>query len=300
MEAHVASQPHRLPDWLRVKVRKGEQGAGTRALLARHRVSTVCSNARCPNIGECYATGTATFLLMGERCTRGCRFCAVESALPAPLDPDEPARVAAAAAELAVSHVVLTSVTRDDIPDGGAAHFAKTVRKVREALPGATVEVLVPDFRGDMAAVEAVARAGIDVFNHNLETVPSLYSVVRPGADYRRSLGVLEHAREAAPEVPTKSGLMVGIGETVDELFAVMDDLVSVGCRFLTLGQYLRPSPRHLSVERYVTPEEFEELGSAALRKGFRFVASAPFVRSSYRAHEALLSCGSGEPTCPR
>jgi len=296
----VASQPHRLPDWLRVKVRKGEQGAGTRALLARHRVSTVCSNARCPNIGECYATGTATFLLMGERCTRGCRFCAVESALPAPLDPDEPARVAAAAAELAVSHVVLTSVTRDDIPDGGAAHFAKTVRKVREALPGATVEVLVPDFRGDMAAVEAVARAGIDVFNHNLETVPSLYSVVRPGADYRRSLGVLEHAREAAPEVPTKSGLMVGIGETVDELFAVMDDLVSVGCRFLTLGQYLRPSPRHLSVERYVTPEEFEELGSAALRKGFRFVASAPFVRSSYRAHEALLSCGSGEPTCPR
>ena len=296
----MASQPHRLPDWLRVKVRKGEQGAGTRALLARHRVSTVCSNARCPNIGECYATGTATFLLMGERCTRGCRFCAVESALPAPLDPDEPARVAAAAAELAVSHVVLTSVTRDDIPDGGAAHFAKTVRKVREALPGATVEVLVPDFRGDMAAVEAVARAGIDVFNHNLETVPSLYSVVRPGADYRRSLGVLEHAREAAPEVPTKSGLMVGIGETVDELFAVMDDLVSVGCRFLTLGQYLRPSPRHLSVERYVTPEEFEELGSAALRKGFRFVASAPFVRSSYRAHEALLSCGSGEPTCPR
>jgi len=299
-EAEVASRPQRPPEWLRVKVRKGERGANTRALLARHRVKTVCSNALCPNIGECYGAGTATFLLMGDRCTRGCRFCAVESAPPEPLDPDEPARVATAAAELALSHVVLTSVTRDDVPDGGAAHFTRTVRAVRALLPDVTVEVLVPDLRGDMAAVETVARAGIDVFGHNLETVPALYSVVRPGAEYRRSLSVLAHAHAVAPEVPTKSGLMVGLGETREELLAVMDDLLAVGCRFLTLGQYLRPSARHLPVERYITPGEFEKLGSEARRKGFGFVASAPFVRSSYRAHEALLSRGSGEPTCPR
>ncbi len=277
-----------MPEWLRVKVRKSSLGKETSARLARHGVSTVCANAKCPNIGECYHSGTATFLLMGERCTRGCRFCAVEGGPPEALDPTEPQRVAAAARELALSHVVITSVTRDDLLDGGASHFAATVRAVREALPEATIEVLVPDFLGDDAAIHAVVEAGLDVFNHNVETVPRLYAEVRPGADYRRSLHVLEHAHSLAPSVPTKSGFMLGLGEEHEEVLLVMDDLRSVGCQFLTLGQYLRPSPRHLPVARFVPPPEFEELGRAAREKGFAFVASAPFVRSSYRAHEAL------------
>lgn len=277
-----------MPEWLRVKVRKSSLGKETSARLARHGVSTVCANAKCPNIGECYHSGTATFLLMGERCTRGCRFCAVEGGLPEALDPTEPQRVAAAARELALSHVVITSVTRDDLPDGGAAHIAATVRAVREALTEATIEVLVPDFLGDEAAVHAVVKVGLDVFNHNVETVPRLYPEVRPGADYGRSLHVLAHAHALAPDMPTKSGVMLGLGEEYEEVLRVMDDLRGVGCEFLTLGQYLQPSPRHLPVARFVPPQEFEEFGQAAREKGFAFVASAPFVRSSYRAHEAL------------
>jgi len=282
------SETQRLPDWLRVKTGKGRQTRGTSALLARHGVSTVCANARCPNIGECYSCGTATFLLMGERCTRGCRFCAVDSAPPTPLDPTEPERVAAAAADLALHHVVLTSVTRDDLPDGGAKHIARTVRALKAVLPGSTVEVLVPDFLGDEAPVRTVLASGIDVFNHNVETVPRLYAEVRPGADYRRSLAVLAMARNAAPTVPTKSGLMVGLGEFRDELLGVFDDLRAVGCDLLTIGQYLQPTRSHYPVARYVPPPEFEELAGEARARGFAYVASAPFVRSSYRAHEAL------------
>jgi lipoic acid synthetase len=284
----LTTKPRRTPEWLRVKIRKSSLGKETSERLARHGVSTVCANAKCPNIGECYHSGTATFLLMGERCTRGCGFCAVGSLEPEALDPTEPERVAAAAAELGLSHVVITSVTRDDVADGGAAHFAATVDAVRRKLPKATVEVLVPDFAGDEEAVAVVCDAGVDVFNHNVETVPRLYPEVRPGADYRRSLRVLELAGRLRPETPTKSGVMLGLGEEREEVLAVMDDLRAVGCEILTLGQYLQPSPRHLPVARFVPPEEFGELGEAARRKGFGFVASDPFVRSSYRAHEAL------------
>ncbi len=289
---NVMSEQRRLPDWLRVKIGKGTQTRETGALLARHGVSTVCSNARCPNIGECYSCGTATFLLMGERCTRGCRFCAVESAPPTPLDPTEPERVAAAAAELGLRHVVLTSVTRDDLPDGGAEHLARTVRAVKAALPASTVELLAPDFLGNEESVRTALASGIAVFNHNVETVPRLYAEVRPGAHYRRSLAVLAAAHCLKPEVPTKSGLMVGLGETREELLGVFDDLRGVGCDLLTIGQYLRPTRHHYAVARYLRPEEFEELGAEARARGFRYVASSPFVRSSYRAHEALADAG--------
>lgn len=277
-----------MPPWLRVKIRKSTLSQETSTRLARHGVNTVCAHAKCPNIGECYHCGTATFLLLGTRCTRGCRFCAVEDGPPDALDPEEPERVAAAAQELGLRHVVITSVTRDDLPDGGAAHFAAAVRAVKRALPEATVEVLVPDFLGDEDAVRTVIEAGIDVFNHNIETVPRLYPVVRPGADYRRSLRVLESAGTVDRNLPLKSGVMLGLGEEPSEVLTVMDDLLTVGCRYLTLGQYLSPSPRHLPVARFVTPEEFEEYGHLAREKGFAFAASAPFVRSSYRAYEAL------------
>lgn len=286
----------RLPDWLKVKTGKLALGSETRALLGRHGVNTVCANAKCPNIGECYSCGTATFLLLGDRCTRGCRFCAVRTDEPLPLDPTEPDRVAEAAAELRLSHVVLTSVTRDDLPDGGAAHFAATVRAVLRALPEATVETLIPDFGGDLAAVRAVVESGVTVLNHNLETVPRLYPIVRPGADYDRSLRVLAEARRAATLVLTKSGLMLGLGESREELLAVLEDLRSVGCDIVTLGQYLQPSARHLPVTRYVPPEEFDDLRDAGLAMGFAFVASGPFVRSSYRAHEAVGRCDSTSP----
>lgn len=278
----------RLPAWLRVKVGKGVLGSRTREVLMRHGVSTVCSNARCPNIGECYESGTATFLLLGERCTRACGFCAVAAGAPLPPDPTEPRRVAGAAAELGLTHVVLTSVTRDDLDDGGAGCFVAAVHHIRGALPQATVEVLVPDFLGSAPAIDAVARCGADVVNHNIETVPRLYAVVRPEADYERSLALLARVRAVVPGARTKSGIMLGLGETTEEVLGVMDDLREAGCGVLTLGQYLRPSAAHLPVARYVPPEEFAALGQAAREKGFGFVASAPFARSSYRAHEAL------------
>ncbi len=280
--------PRRVPDWLRVKIGKATDSRPTGALLERHGVETVCRNARCPNIGECYSCGTATFLLMGAHCTRQCAFCAVESAMPLPLDPTEPARVAAAAAELALRHVVLTSVTRDDLPDGGAAHFAETVRTVREALPGSTIEVLVPDFGGSEDSIRTVLAAGVEVFNHNVETVPRLYPTVRPQADYRQSLAVLATARRLARGALTKSGLMVGLGEAREEIRAVLEDLRAASCDALTIGQYLQPTRRHHPVVRYVPPEEFDDLAAEARALGFRHVASAPFVRSSYRAHEAV------------
>lgn len=275
----------RLPEWLRRPLATPGQARAVEGLLGELRLNTVCQSAKCPNRGECFSSGTATFLIMGDACTRGCGFCAVETRTPAPLDPDEPRRVAEAAARMGLAHVVVTTVTRDDVPDGGASHFVAVIEQLREAVPDATVEVLTSDFAGRLASVDAVVAAAPDVFNHNLETVPRLYAHVRPGADYHRSLSVLARAGERGG-MPTKSGLMLGLGETEDELLAVMRDLRDHGVSLLTLGQYLRPGPMHLPVVDFVEPAVFARLGRAARRMGFASVASAPFVRSSYHARE--------------
>lgn len=278
----------RLPAWLRRPIAHGGEYAAVEGLLDRLELSTVCREARCPNRGECYASGTATFLIAGDVCTRGCRFCAVESRRPVPLDPGEPDRVAEAVEAMGLRHAVVTMVTRDDLDDGAAAHVVATIEAVRARTPDVAVEVLVSDFGGRGASVDAVADARPDVFNHNVETVPRLYKTVRPGADYRRSLAVLARAGERAPGMPTKSGLMLGLGETHDEVVEAMRDLREAGVELLTLGQYLRPSAAHLPVAAFVEPDEFAELARVGRRLGFSGVASAPFVRSSYHAAELL------------
>jgi lipoic acid synthetase len=283
----------RLPHWLRRPLATPGQATAVEGLLTELQLKTVCQSAKCPNRGECFASGTATFMIMGDACTRGCRFCAVDAATPGPLDPGEPARLAEAASRMDIKHVVVTTVTRDDLADGGAAHFVAVIEALREAVPSATVEVLTSDFAGSLADVDTVASARPDVFNHNLETVPRLYPEVRPGADYLRSLAVLARVREWAaeqggPDIPTKSGLMLGLGESADEVLEVMGDLRQVGCDMLTMGQYLRPSPRHLPVKEFVEPEVFAQLAREGYKMGFRAVASAPFVRSSYHAVEML------------
>lgn len=247
---------------------------------------TVCQEARCPNLAECFGRGTATFMILGDRCTRGCRFCAVAHGKPVPVDRREPERVAEAAVRLGLDHVVVTSVTRDDLPDGGAGQFAETIEAVRRRLPRSTVEVLIPDFAGSCAALERVLAAEPDVLNHNLETVPRLYARVRPGADYRRSLGVLAYARTRGKRVKTKSGLMLGLGECATEVLQVLQDLRRAGCDMLTLGQYLQPTDRQLPVARYVPPDEFQGYQDRAEQMGFRSVAAGPLVRSSYHAGE--------------
>ena len=249
-------------------------------------LNTVCRSAKCPNRGECYASGTATFMVLGTECTRNCRFCAVAPANPSAVDPGEPERVAEAAERMGLSHVVVTMVSRDDLPDGGAAHIVATIEALRERVPGSSVEVLVSDFGGDEDAIRVVAQARPDVFNHNVETVPRLYPTVRPQADYQRSLRVLARAKEAAPGLPTKSGLMVGLGEKPDEVEAVMRDLRAAGVDIVTIGQYLRPSAAHLEVTEYVAPGTFDRYAATARALGFAGVASAPFVRSSYHAGE--------------
>lgn len=278
----------RLPAWLRRPIAHGGEYAAVEGLLDRLELSTVCREAKCPNRGECYASGTATFLIAGDVCTRGCRFCAVESRRPAPLDLGEPDRVAEAVEAMGLRHAVITMVTRDDLEDGAAAHVVATIDAVRARTPDVAVEVLVSDFGGRGASVDAVADARPDVFNHNVETVPRLYGTVRPGADYRRSLAVLARAGERVPGMPTKSGLMLGLGETHDEVVEVMRDLRAAGVELLTLGQYLRPSAAHLPVAAFVEPDEFAELARVGRRLGFSGVASAPFVRSSYHAAELL------------
>jgi len=278
----------RLPAWLRRPIAHGGEYAAVEGLLDRLELSTVCREARCPNRGECYASGTATFLIAGDVCTRGCRFCAVESRRPVPLDPGEPDRVAEAVEAMGLRHAVVTMVTRDDLDDGAAAHVVATIEAVRARTPDVAVEVLVSDFGGRGASVDAVADARPDVFNHNVETVPRLYKTVRPGADYRRSLAVLARAGERAPGMPTKSGLMLGLGETHDEVVEAMRDLREAGVELLTLGQYLRPSAAHLPVAAFVEPDEFAKLARVGRRLGFSGVASAPFVRSSYHAAELL------------
>jgi len=262
-------------------------------MLDELRLNTVCAGAKCPNRGECYASGTATFMVLGTRCTRDCRFCAVEPSRPDPPDAGEPARVAEAARRMGLAHVVLTMVTRDDLPDGGAAHIVATIDALRASVPHAGVEVLVSDFGGDEDSVDLVLAARPDVFNHNVETVPRLYREVRPQADYRRSLRVLARAHETRAGSPTKSGLMVGLGETAEEVAEVLADLRSAGVDIVTIGQYLRPGPGHLPVSEFVEPERFDQYAAVARRIGFAGVASAPFVRSSYHAAEVASQAAS-------
>jgi lipoic acid synthetase len=278
------------PPWLWQRISPGAESAvaGVERLLAGLRLHTVCQEARCPNVAACFGRGTAAFMILGDTCTRGCRFCAVRHGQPTPLDPDEPERVAEAAARMGLCHVVVTSVTRDDLPDGGAGQFAATVRALRRRLPEATVEVLIPDLAGCCASLEAVLDAQPDVLNHNLETVVRLYPRVRPGADYHRSLGVLAWAKARAPNIVTKSGLMLGLGERTVEVFQVLDDLRRIDCDLLTLGQYLQPTDRQLPVLRYIHPDEFEGYRDRAEALGFRGVAAGPMVRSSYRAENLL------------
>jgi lipoic acid synthetase len=278
----------RHPDWIKVRAPTSPEYFRTKALLAELRLHTVCQEACCPNIGECFSHRTATFMLMGDVCTRNCPYCAVAHGKVRPLDPDEPRRIAEGVARLGLDHVVVTSVDRDDLPDGGAAHFAATADAIQLLRPATRVEVLVPDFKGSYPAIETVVGAPVAIFNHNIETVPSLYRKARPGGNYQRSLDVLTHARDFAKTcgraLLTKAGIMLGLGEETAEVEGVLRDLRAVGCNILTLGQYLRPSREHLPVERYVTPAEFAELKSAAMALGFRHVESGPLVRSSYHA----------------
>ncbi len=274
----------RHPEWIKVKAPSGETFFETKRLVSELRLHTVCEEAHCPNVGECWGHRTATFMLLGDVCTRNCGFCAVAHGRPQAVDPGEPARVAEGVSRLGLRHVVVTSVDRDDLPDGGAGHFARTAEAIKARQPDCRVEVLVPDFKGDPRAVQTVVDAPIDIFNHNTETVPHLYKRVRPGAQYERSLSLLRQAKDRRPDVLTKTGLMLGLGEAWDELQAVFGDLQTAGCDILTLGQYLRPSVDHLPVERYLTPVEFADLREDALRFGFRHVESGPLVRSSYHA----------------
>jgi len=274
----------RKPDWIRVRVPNNPVFFSTKALVADLRLHTVCESAQCPNRWECWSQGTATFMIAGDRCTRACGFCAVTTAKPFTLDHDEPARVGEAVRRMGLRHVVITAVARDDVPDGGAEHFARTIRAVREAVPGIVVEVLTPDFRGREASLRAVADAAPEIFNHNLETVERLTPVVRSRAKYRLSLEVLGRYKAIAPGAVTKSGLMLGLGEREPEIFQAMDDLREQGVQVLTIGQYLRPSPQHLPVVEYIEPARFEAYGEIARRKGFEHVASGPLVRSSYHA----------------
>ena len=278
----------RLPDWIRTKHRP-EGLRSTSRLLRRHGLSTVCEEARCPNKSECFSKPTATFMILGSECTRNCGFCSVTKSAPKPPDEYEPLRVALASEEMGLKYIVLTSPTRDDLPDGGAGHFAKTVLEIKKRLPNTTVEVLTPDFRGSIDALKTVLESGPDVFNHNVETVPRLYPVVRPQADYMRSLSLLKEAKRLSPRtkiINTKSGLMVGLGERVEEVLDVMADLREAGCDFLTIGQYLMPAKANLPVVEYLTPEVFEELRVKALGMGFKYAASSPLVRSSMNAEE--------------
>ncbi|MBI2919425.1 MAG: lipoyl synthase [Chloroflexi bacterium] len=274
----------RLPPWFKVRLPGGPGYLSVQRLLRDQKLHTVCEEAHCPNIGECFESGTATFLILGDTCTRNCGFCAVGSGRPLPPDPQEPENVARSVQSLGLKYAVITSVTRDDLPDGGAGVFAATIRRIRELCPACRVEVLIPDFRGSAAALSQVMAACPDVLNHNVETVPRLYPRVRPKAVYQRSLEVLSKAKALSADALTKSGIMVGLGETREELRQAMADLRSTGCDLLTIGQYLRPSSSHLPVERFYTPEEFVALRDEAMSLGFRQVESGPLVRSSYHA----------------
>jgi lipoyl synthase len=274
------------PDWLKVRAPGSLNYLRLKSLMRDLRLNTVCEDARCPNIGECWNHGTATFMILGDVCTRACAYCAVAHGRPAPIDTGEPDRVAVAVQTLGLNYVVITSVDRDDVSDGGASIFADTVRATRARMPECRIEVLIPDFQGQEDALHAVLDAKPDVLNHNTETVPRLYRMARSGGRYTRTLELLDRSRKYAPDIPTKTGLMVGLGETRDELLATFRDLRAVGCDILTIGQYLRPTPSHAPMTRYYHPDEFRELKLAALDRGFVHVESGPLVRSSYHAHE--------------
>ena len=274
----------RKPDWIRVKAPVSREYAATKAVVREHHLHTVCEEAACPNIGECWTKAHATMMIMGDTCTRACAFCNVKTGLPGPLDADEPANVAAAVKKLGLKHVVVTSVDRDDLEDGGAEHFAQTIRAIRTVSPTTSIEVLTPDFLRKDGAIETVMAARPDVLNHNLETVPRLYLTVRPGARYFTSLRLLEQAKEIYPEGFTKSGLMVGLGESREEIMQVMDDLRAARVDFLTIGQYLQPTKKHAKLERFWTPQEFAGLEQVARAKGFLMVSASPLTRSSYHA----------------
>ena len=281
----------RKPEWLKVRAPGSENYLRLKGIMRDLGLHTVCEEANCPNIGECWHHGTATFMILGDTCTRSCGYCNVTHGTPRALDPGEPARVAAAIQAMDLAYVVVTSVDRDDLPDFGAEQFAQTIRETRARLPGCRIEVLIPDFQGREEALRAVLDAGPDVLNHNIETVPRLYRSARPGGRYDRALQLLDRSRTSAPHIPTKSGLMVGLGETFDELVATLRDLRSVGCRIVTIGQYLRPSLANLPMSRYYTPSEFAELKRLGLEMGFGHVESGPLVRSSYHAHEQADAC---------
>ena len=274
----------RKPAWIRVKAPTSPVYRETRDIVRENGLHTVCEEAGCPNIGECWAKKHATFMIMGDTCTRACAFCNVATGTPMPLDPMEPVNIGSAAAKRGLEHIVITSVDRDDLDDGGAAHFAEVIARIREFAPGTTVEILTPDFKDKPGAPEVVAEAKPDVFNHNLETGPRLSPTIRPGARYFTSLELLHRAKKLDPNVFTKSGLMVGLGESREEVHQVMDDLRAADVDFLTIGQYLQPTPKHAAIDRFVTPEDFEAYASAARGKGFLMVAATPLTRSSYHA----------------
>lgn len=274
----------RKPNWIRVKAPVSKEYKATRKIVEDHQLVTVCQEAACPNIGECWAKKHATFMIMGEICTRACAFCNVSTGRPNALDPFEPYRIADAVEKLGLEHVVITSVDRDDLDDGGAAHFANVINAIRERTPATTIEILTPDFKGKAGALETVVAARPDVFNHNLETVPRLYPTIRPGARYFTSLQLLAMVKQLDPSIFTKSGLMVGLGETKIEIQQLMDDYRAADVDFLTIGQYLQPTPKHAAIDRFVTPQEFESYASMARARGFLMVSSTPLTRSSYHA----------------
>ncbi len=280
----AVARPKRRPEWLKVRAPTGETYHWLKELMRSKELHTVCEEAHCPNIGNCWGRGTATFLLLGDICTRSCRFCNVKTGKPHPLDWDEPARVAAAVKAMNLRHVVLTSVNRDERADGGAPIFADTIRQIRLAQPGCTIETLIPDFKGNLEALEVVMAARPDILNHNVETVPRLFKAVQPQDRYEWAITTLRNARRLAPEGITKSGLMVGLGETFDEVVGTMRDLREVEVDILTIGQYLQPTKEHWPIDRYYTPDEFADLKRIGLEMGFRWVESAPLVRSSYNA----------------
>jgi lipoyl synthase len=280
--------PERKPSWLKVKAPGGPNYLRLKQLMRRLDLHTVCEEAHCPNVGECWEHGTATFMILGDVCTRNCAYCAVAHGRPPKFDPAEPDRVADACAEMQLRHVVLTSVDRDDLPDFGAWAFAETIRQIKQRLPDTSVEVLVPDFQGREESIRTVLEAGPDIYNHNTETVPRLYKRCRPGGRYERVMNIFRTSKRLAPDIPTKTGIILGMGETNEEVVSVMKDLRAVDVDILTLGQYLRPSDSHIALDRYVTPEEFRWLRDVGLELGFKHIESAPLVRSSYHAWEQV------------
>jgi lipoic acid synthetase len=284
--------PERKPSWLKVRAPGGENYSRLRHLMRDLDLHTVCEEARCPNVGECWEHGTATFMILGDVCTRNCAYCAVAHGRPPRYDIDEPNRVAAAIAEMGLQHAVITSVDRDDLPDFGAYIFAETIRQIHARLPGCSVEVLVPDFQGDEDAIRAVLEARPEIYNHNTETVPRLYKRARPGGRYERVMRIFRFAKRTAPDIPTKTGIILGMGETIEEVTQVMADLREVDVDILTLGQYLRPSADHIALDRYYTPDEFRHLREVGMAMGFKHVESGPLVRSSYHAWEQVQAAG--------